>query len=277
MRAFVLLTVAAALLAGCGAAQEASTVDLDSVASKTGASSARIELDMAVEAQNEAALSEKEREELSYLTFHAAGAVAEHGRFYELTYLYPRRAFGLEGSGDIEFDAILDAKSGDMYVSYGPDLGLELPPGKRWVHMQDDSLQGANSANDPSQMVSYLRAASEGGLENLGQEQVRGVRTTRYAVVVSVERAEDVLGAQDESTKKSLEALREAGFDEIPMEVWIDGDDYARRVVLDWVLPGPDGTRGGTMKMKLEMWDFGADIEVAAPAESTVIEEEDLG
>jgi hypothetical protein len=280
MRAALLLALLAALAAGCGAAEgqgETAELDLERVASKTGAASARMEIDMAMAAENEASLTEEEREELSYLTFRASGATADNGSFQRLRYVYSRKALGLEGPGEIEFDAILNTETGDAYFAYGPEWGLELPARKRWVHVQDDSLQGVSAMHDPSRMLSFLRATNSGGLEKLGRERVRGVSTTRYAAAVDVERAKEQIDGEDEDLEKSFDALSDAGYDEVPMEIWVDDEEFVRRLVLDWVLAQGDGANAITMKLRLEMWDHGADIHIAAPPESTVVEEEDLG
>jgi hypothetical protein len=274
MRALACLVLLAALVAGCGASSGAESVDLENAATKTGAASARIEMDMALDA-DATKLSAKDREEMALLTFKASGEIAEHGRLYRLRYVYPRKAFGLEGKGDVTFEALLDSESGDIYVAYGPELDIPLPAGKRWVHMQDDSLQGFGNANDPAMMVSYLKAA--GDLDRVGEAEVRGVATTRYSGTIDLDRAKEELGAENEGVEEGFDQLKEAGVEELPVEVWIDGEDYVRRLEMDWVFPESIGAPKGTrMTLSLEMWDFGAAFDLALPPKSTVVEQEEL-
>jgi hypothetical protein len=272
MRASVVLTALAALLVGCGADRTVDPVDAQQVASKTGgAASAKLELRMELDAGDQA-LSQEEEEELAAMTFSARGVIGEHGRLMRVTYVFPAGAFGVDKPGDVTFEAILDADAGDMYVQYSKEIGIELPPGKSWMHIRDESLQGFQQSNDPSQMVAYLNAAGE--LDRVGEEQVRGVDTVRYSATIDVEKAaQNVGGGMGEDLKKSLEGLKELGIREIPMDVWIDDDSYLRRLDLDWELPGKKGAR---MQVELELWDFGEPVDVRLPPESKVVEQEDL-
>jgi hypothetical protein len=277
MRAVALLTVLAALVAGCGANDPLAsdeTFDADAVAAKTRASSARMAMDMAVDAGDEP-LSAKDREELSYLTFEASGAITANGRFLRLRYVYPAKTLGLQREGDVTFDAIVDAKEGDIWARYGPEIGIVLPDGKTWMHMQDKTLAGLQSTSDPSQMVSYLTAAGE--FDRVGEERVRGVAATRYEGTIDLERAKEELDAESEEITKSFDQLRDAGVEEIPLEVWIDAEDYVRRIELDWDFPESTGApAGANMKLRLDMWDFGTDVEIAPPPKSLVAEESEV-
>ena len=261
--ALVLLTV------GCGAQ---GAVDAEEVAAKTGgAASAKLDMWMSADPGDEA-LSAEEEEELSYLTFSATGAIAEHGRLFRLSYIYPAKTLGLEQAGDVEFDAILDARRGELYVKYGKEIGIDLPPGKSWVHMSARDLQGNEASSDPSQMVAYLYAAGE--LDREGEERVRGVPTVKYAATIDVAKAyENLGGTPGKDLQKSFESLKKAGVREIPMDVWIDDAGYSRRIDLNWELPD---TKGARLKMHMELWDFGKPVDVRLPAASTVVEQQDL-
>ena len=110
--------------------------------------------------------------------------------------------------------------------------------------------------------------------EVVGEEEVRGVPTTHYAATMDLEEA---LAQAPEEQRAALEAQLdqlggEAGAAEIPVEVWIDGDDLPRRMRMDM---GPlfaglgMGEAGVTMTM--EMFDYGepVDIDVPSPEETT--------
>src|SRR5205823_114240 len=69
-----------------------------------------------------------------------------------------------------------------------PLLTGKLPAGKQWIKLDfatavrqagiDPTLLSSQQS-DPSEYLSYLRAAS-GKVQNLGHEQIRGVSTTHY-------------------------------------------------------------------------------------------------
>ena len=263
------------LAAGCSA-EEAELFDPQRVAERTSnADSARIEMTvkLAVDAETPPA---DVAEELAAMNFSAVGAIADHGRLFQLEYTMDGAALGLEEPGDVKFDAVLDMQTGDAYFDYRNALELGLPEGKRWVHVQTEELEGLQSTSDPASMVSYLYAA--GDLERVGEERVRGVDTTHYRATMHLDRAlEQFPENQRKQMRKSFEMLEEWGIETIPMEVWIDGEDYLRRLEMDWRLDEiPDAPEGARLEVQMEMWDYGADVDVELPAKSTVVELEDL-
>lgn len=96
---------------------------------------------------------------------------------------------------------------------------------------------------DPTGFVEGLRDAAEGFTE-LGEEDVRGDRATRYEVLVdrSIGEEGDWYGLDGK------------------VEVWIDGDERLRRV------------RGGGLEM--ELWDFGVPVAVEPPDDVADVEED---
>jgi hypothetical protein len=279
MRALALLAAAAALLAGCGAEQAAQAeLDVDEVAQRTAdASSARIEMDMRLVGPDGKPPAELEGEDLASTNFTAEGAIAEDGRLFRLQYTMARSALGIGGSGDVRFDAILDSESGDAWFRYPAALGIALPEGKEWVHTRAEELEGLQATSDPGNMVSYLYAA--GDLRQAGEETVRGDHTTRYEATMHLDRAlEQFPENQRKQMEKGIEALQDMGIETVPMVVWIDDDGYLRRLNMDWRLDEVDGApEGARLKIHVELWDFGADVDVSEPKESTVVEEGELG
>ena len=90
---------------------------------------------------------------------------------------------------------------------------------------------------DPKRLLETLEAA--GAFEPVGSEEVRGVETTRYRGTVASSR----------------------------VDVWIGADELVRRVT---VRDG-DGTN-----VELELFDFGADVEIEPPPDDEVAELGDL-
>ncbi len=167
-----------------------------------------------------------------------------------------------------------------------PALAAQLPPGKPWMSFDLQEvgeemgldfgalMQSGNS--DPTQSLQYLRGAA-GEVETLGEEQVRGVQTTRYRASVSfdkmIEQAPEDLRPRLEPT---VDAVAEwIGADEIPVEVWIDEQGRMLRQKQNFeYVAGP--ARGTSVAMTLEMYDFGVDVEVEVPPSSQVTDLREL-
>ncbi|MGH3020912.1 MAG: hypothetical protein ACRDNR_12260 [Gaiellaceae bacterium] len=90
---------------------------------------------------------------------------------------------------------------------------------------------------DPTRLLETLEAA--GAFAEVGSERVRGVETTRYRGSVASSR----------------------------VDVWVGADELVRRVTVH----DGDGTN-----VELELYDFGADVEVERPPDDEVAELGDL-
>lgn len=154
---------------------------------------------------------------------------------------------------------MLDALTGTSgWLSMTPeDLGLA-----------GDALgTGFGPSNNPAQMMEALRGVSD-DIEELGTEEVRGEPTTHYRAVVDLERA---LEQVREALKPQLEAQLGAMGGTLPMEVWLGEDGLVRRISLDMVelLAEASAESGQKMEggsMVMELFDYGADVEVDIPA-----------
>jgi hypothetical protein len=184
---------------------------------------------------------------------------------------------------------------GDVtYTEVPPTLGL--PDGKRWVRsgggQADFDLEAEfeksqkleSGPNDgfsmllfatpqppPTEYLAHLRR--HGDLDRIGEEDVRGVPTTRYRTTVD----------QDELTREHLEQTgwKEANIDayleqtldtEEEIEVWVDAAGRARRVV---TTSSTDAEPFGITHRSVtttEYFDFGADVEIVAPPEAEVLD-----
>ena len=148
----------------------------------------------------------------------------------------------------------LSVSAEDMGVA-GDTLGLGVGP----------------SAN-PAQLVESLRGASD-ELEELGPDEVRGVQTTRYRVVVDLEEAAAQLPAEArEAYRQQVAGL---GATTLPFEVWVGDDGLVHRMAMDFAdLVGQvegdelEGLESGSIL--LELFDHGADVEVEVPDSSEV-------
>ncbi len=120
---------------------------------------------------------------------------------------------------------------------------------------------GANPVNPADIMSSFGAGISD--LEDLGREQVRGVETTHYQVVVDIE---EMMAAADAEALEELEGIGTtfpAGT--MPVDFWVgdDGNVYRFTLEFDGTLDTASGFEN--MVMIWEMFDYGADIEITAP------------
>ena len=120
-----------------------------------------------------------------------------------------------------------------------------------------------------------LRAVS-GDVRDEGHEQVAGTDTTHYSATVDLRRYPDVMPEdQREAARKGVERLIElTGESEIPMDVWIDGDERVRRMAWN------QSIRQGPVEMKMDITAeyvrFGVPVEVDVPDDSEVFDATDL-
>jgi hypothetical protein len=163
-----------------------------------------------------------------------------------------------------------------------PTLKDELPGLKPWIELDlqklgeaagvdFQSLVDLGNQGDPLKLLGYLRAA--GSVEEIGSEEIRGVETTHYRSDVDLSRYADVLADENPRAAKSLRALiRDAGGEVVvPLDVWIDEDGLVRRQSFEQSMPD-----GSSMQMTIDLYDFGADVDVALPPRADVTSFDEL-
>jgi len=165
-----------------------------------------------------------------------------------------------------------------VYMELPPESGA-LPGGKTWIKMDFEKLgQQAGfdfgqmmqaGQSDPSQGLDFLRGVS--GAQAVGDEEVRGVPTTHYTGVVDLRS----LGTEHPEMKTSIDQLVEqSGVSRIPVEVWIDGDGFVRR--MKQTLSGSGSGLQMNMTMTTDLYDFGTDVFVKEPPADEVIDFSEL-
>lgn len=177
-----------------------------------------------------------------------------------------------------EIDLLLDGFTLYMNLPFLETAGL-----KPWVEIDLQalaqeggfdlgSLRGL-SQTDPTQVLQYLRAASD-DIEEVGEEDVRGVGTTRYRMSIDLDKVAQQ--APEEARAAIEELLAESGLETIPAEVWIDGDGLVRRIELAY--EGMEFTPGqkGDMDLRLELYDYGVEVDVQAPPADQIMSFQDL-
>jgi hypothetical protein len=147
-----------------------------------------------------------------------------------------------------------------------------------WLSMTPEDLGGSAgsmglgaSSYDPSKVLESLRGVT-GEPEVVGQEDVRGVPTTHYHASTSLADAlEQAPADQRDELEASLEQLGDLETAEIPVDIWIDGDDLPRRMQVDM-----GGAFGGllgkdaSMTMTMEFFAYGEPVDIEIPSADEV-------
>jgi hypothetical protein len=189
--------------------------------------------------------------------------------------------FGVPGFDDELETRVVD---GISYVDFGPVFASaddDLPPqleGKRWMRFDFSDAQEASEAlgsdvSSTSNNLQYLRGVSKDGVEEVGQEEVRGEGTTHYRVEIDLRIVKEKLRDADMSDdarafmEKGLRQFRE---ETMPAEVWVDDDGRVRRQDLEMALRSPAG--GIDMDLRMEYFDFGVEVDVEKPPAGEVFD-----
>lgn len=173
--------------------------------------------------------------------------------------------FGMDGKGIVDFpneEMRMSVKmepmgnfqmrmvDGVAYQRMPQQMRAQMGGGKPWIEMDLDAfyerqygmsyseMQGGAST-DPTQQLEYLRGVS-GSVEQVGREEVRGVRTTHYRAVIDLEKAFAKTGAGTTSEAYD-QMVQQMSTDEVPVDVWIDEQDRVRRYRMDMEMNVPAG------------------------------------
>lgn len=146
----------------------------------------------------------------------------------------------------------------------GPDLFLNLPqqPGVFFkLKAADVAASPVGGTVDPTAHLHTLAAVAEA--EVVGQEEVRGERTTHYRGTYDVARAlRGCRGLQQAALRSSLGAAA-TGVTQAPYDVFLDAEGRLRRLTQTVEVPGADQTL--TVTTTLELYDFGVPVIVLPP------------
>ena len=181
------------------------------------------------------------------------------------------------GLGDVSMD--MRMVGGKLYLRLPEEIaGAAFPNGKPWLGLDlDKSLRQAGLGSldftqqqDPAQTLQYLRAASAGVKES-GSATLRGVETTRYvgrmdfrkALDAGLDRLELPAAERQRARQGMRRMLDQVGAKGVPYEVFVDKDGLLRRLTLDSSMQ----VMGQRLAMKLSMdyFDFGVEVNVQAP------------
>jgi len=160
---------------------------------------------------------------------------------------------------------------GNTIYLRSPLISARLPGGKQWVKL--DLRKAAKAGNvdlgsllstnpTPGGALAYLQGST--AIKKLGTENVGGVPTTHYRVVVDLQKAADHASGSD---KEALEqAIKSTGTTTVPADVWVDSHGYVRKI--DYHLH----VSGGSGDLTMELHDFGPPVPITAPGTNEVVD-----
>lgn len=192
------------------------------------------------------------------------------------------------GAGAEEAEAFMPTEMimvGTLMYMRMPALADLTSGDKEWIRMDIaeigkqegidiDALLETSTSQDPTQILSYLRATSD-NVQELGREDVRGVETTHYRATVDLRKTvQDVPPElRDEAQRSTDELIEQLGSSSLEIEVWIDAEGLARRFSSDFPLPAATGS---SATLTFEMYDFGVELDIEVPSEDDVIDYTEL-
>ena len=133
-------------------------------------------------------------------------------------------------------------------MKFPPALANDIPGAKPWLEINLDQvgkaakmpglgslIDSTSTLNDPGEYLDFLRAAAAGSVTDVGQETIAGVQTTHYEANVDFSKLPDALPSADrQSVQQLVDALQQrASVADIPVDVWIDGSDLVRRIMMN--------------------------------------------
>lgn len=141
----------------------------------------------------------------------------------------------------------------------------------------EDFFAPQSMLQSPASILPLLNQVTD--LTEAGSDEVRGVEATRWDATLNVEDLVALAESDPDSdlSPEHLDALRaytESLSDhvsEIPVSLWLDGDDRLRRVTLDVTATDESGAES-TAAVDLELFAYDEDAEITVPDAADVTE-----
>lgn len=154
-----------------------------------------------------------------------------------------------------------------------PWIKLDLATLGKQAGVDIEALTEMGSNNDPTASLQYLRGASD-DITEVGKDTVRGVPATHYKGTIDMAKA----AAQvPEQYRDAFEKARsKVGLTAIPMDVWVDAEGRAVKMVMVANSPAKGAAPATAGTITVELFDFGAKVDAAAPPAGQVTDFADL-
>lgn len=256
-------TALALVLAGCGGTSGTSTPSSDGPASGTNGSAGFDSLKSLAEGMSSKS-AEKQSTHMVF-TMTAAGQSFEgEGDLRLGSAPAMQMVMQVPGMGEMTVLLVDDA----FYLK----LPTELQPGKTWLKADltgDNELTKSLGATvrqmkqngDPSQVLKQLEAAGE--ITSTKQEDLNGVSTTHYSVIIDVEKL--AASQADPEMKKMAEDAKAAGVTTIPIELWLDQENLPVRMTMDLAVSNPATKKTEKVTMQVDYSDWGKPVDITPP------------
>lgn len=266
-----LLAVLALVAAGCGGGSKKSMTPLElvsqAVSKTTGTSSEKFQMTVTETAGP-----------IGPVTITGSGATDNSTHSAQMTMdlsSIASLAGGKSGGSPSDWQAnvVIDGSNANdvvMYMSL-PALTHAIPGSKPWVKLdlnQLGKLRGVNFSqlfqsagnDDPSQALQMIQQV--GSVQQVGQTgatQIDGVATTQYSGTIDPQKVAAKLSGAGLGA-----SLKQLGTKPIPVDVWVDGNGYVRKLDESMSMQSP---QAGTidMKMTMTMSDFGTTVSITPP------------
>jgi hypothetical protein len=152
-----------------------------------------------------------------------------------------------------------------------PSVASQVTKGKEWLRFDEKSLPASVTKTvDPTQLSkinpqkALAQLTASVSVKKLKSATVRGTATTHYHVAVEVAKVVGLLPKAQQAAQ--LKALKSAGLKTLPIDVYVSGDGFVRRVAVALTnLKVQKGTPAATVKLSVDLYDFGHQVHVTAP------------
>ena len=282
----------AALLGACGSTSSpssapakpatpvsASKVLLDSVQTTAATKSARVSLSVSTSGSSQYAVSLKADGAIDFATGDSQMTLTLGG---------PASAFM---PGGIEERIV----GGTVYVKLPASIGRLFggSAGGQWLEIKTGKLGAGTAApvpglgeSDPTKFLATLGAVSD-GVTKVGSVSVRGVETTQYHAVLDLGKAIDQATIPPALRAKVNQLLPSGAHAlTIPADIFIDSSGRVRRMTFVENLASFAGAATGasgstatlpTVTVSMDLYDFGAPVNVQAPPAAQIISPKQFG
>ena len=169
----------------------------------------------------------------------------------------------------------LITKDSIAYIEAGALPGA--PTNTEWISIDFAAVGAQMGVNleafrqNGAGQLAYLSEVTD--VDEVGTETVRDAETTHYRFVTDLAALAE--NGPEELRPSYEQLIQMTGTEEIPTQVWIDGDDLVRRIVTDFEIEqqGQQITQQST----IEYFDFGVEVDVQSPPESDTVDITELG
>jgi hypothetical protein len=261
------IAAAAVVTAGCGGGSNAVALDpVAAAATKTqDAGAAHIRFSLAFNAP-----------QLSGKTVRIRGTGAIDGTSGEMTLGLGSLLQQAGVPAGTSMTEIFLREDGDfvIYLDLGPALSAQIPGGKEWLKL-DVSKLGQSAGIDlnqllsgsqlqPNDLLSMLKS-EDAQIRKVGTATIDGAATTHYHVVLEM-----VEALKERGVSSPILAAIAAQMPTLPEDVWIGNDGLVRRIKLAFAMQ--EQGKPFRMAMAMDLYDYGADVTIAAPPSSDVFD-----